>query len=114
MGWADLGTLRPSLDWQDFPIPVIGGETFRVQQSYSLGLVTARLVFGCLYPSSGRQFGRRLYPSLEDQIFTFPVPEDLQSAGEFVRYLSVRHNLYGRVYEQDNWQVSLQVFDPNF
>ena len=111
--WLELGTISPTTAWQRLPQQVIGGEVFRIRQSYLLGGVTAKLIISSLFPNVGRALVRVAYPSPDIQILEIPLPASFEATGIISRYIEVKHNLFGLVYDQDAWTVAIDAWVVN-
>lgn len=109
MVWSSLGTIEPQLlNWQQYPTPVIGGELFRVRQSWVGDWPgTGHLQFSALYADGGRYGFRRIGSDTADRMFTLAVPEVMQLAGLTTRYIEVKLSYNARIYSGANWQVSV-------
>lgn len=118
--WSSLGVVTPHLgEWRLFDAPSAGGETFRLS-FINLGLNPESRRWGgfgvldSLYATDVSGSGSRVYPKVEKQIITLPIPQDLKNAGLVVRYFRVRkftRRYLGRVNEPA-WAIELEEFVP--
>jgi len=111
MPWQTVGTLEPGYQWQQFNTPVIGGELFRLTQTWQgeyPGIGPA--LFSSVYSDSGVSGFRRFYPNQEPLLLEMPVPQELVDAGLLVRYIQVKLSIRARLYDQASWQVTLEVW----
>lgn len=109
MSWLELGEISPIVEWQPLPVQIAGGAVFRVRQSFLLGGVTARLQVCSNFPGVGRAIFRSLLPTLDVQLVEMPISPGFEAAGLLSRVIEVKHNLYGRVYDQDAWRVAIDL-----
>ena len=109
MVWIELGTIEPQLlNWQRYPTLVTGGELFRVRQSWVGDWPgTGHLQLSSVYDGAGRYGFRRVGSDTEDRLVVMPVPEELILAGLNSRYIEIKLSYSARVYENANWQVSV-------
>lgn len=109
MVWSSIGSIAPTiLDWQTYNTPVIGGELFRVRQSWVGDWPgTGHLQISAIYADAGRYGFSRVGSDTEDRIISLPVPEALALAGFTTRYMAIRVNAYARLYATANWTVEL-------
>lgn len=112
MTWQTVGSITSAArEWTRLPLLLTTGEAFRVLQTWegeSAGdfWVTIR----GFYPSGGASGYRRIYPSEEESLIVFPVPDELREVGFVTRYIEAKLNTYARVFGPANWELTLQVW----
>ena len=113
MPWQSLGTLTPSLDWQSYPVDVIGSTTLRVVQSWGNDRPVGAALLAQQFPSPGGIAKIAKIWAIDNQprIFTFPIPVDLSSQG--INSYSAQLKL-GRFPHMgvNAWQIEVQAFYP--
>lgn len=116
MTWETLGNLTPNLlDWQTLNAPA-EGELFRISQSWvgdwpGVGYIRLRLFYADdLYYEDGYFETKRVYATRDEQLLVLPFNLILGQAGYNVRYFQARFNMRARIYENANWQISLDQF----
>lgn len=111
MTWIELGTLSPEYQWQQFNIPAVGGELFRITQSWNgeyPGFGPAW--FSSVYVDSGITGFRKFYSNDEPLLMQMPIPDELEAAGLLVRYIQLKIGIRTRLYENADWQVTLELW----
>lgn len=120
MGWSTLGTLTPNLlNWVTLNAPS-GGELFRVTQSWvgewpGTGYIRLRLLYADHQFYEDAFFEtERIYSGPDERLIAIPFNPIMREAGYNVRYFQARFNQRARIYENANWQVTLDQFvrDP--
>lgn len=109
MVWSSLGSIQPNiLDWQTYNTPVVGGELFRVRQSWVGDWPgSGYLQISAVYADAGRHGYRRVGSDTKDRIIQLPVPEALELAGFTTRYIEIKVNGRARLFESANWTVDV-------
>lgn len=111
MSWEWIGTISPEYGWQNFQNDAIGGSLFRITQSWDgeyPGWGPAYISF--YYPNGGRYGFYKFWSGNEPLLFTEAVPVSLQRAGYIVRTPQVQMGGRTRLYENANWQVTLELW----
>lgn len=112
MPWVNLGTVAlDDWEWHSFNAPVIEGSVFRVTHNYAIAPYGYAYISSVFADGSRYQF-RKIYPHSDARIIQLPLSENLIQAGLTVRYLSARRSNRVRVFDQSNWTVTLEYFEP--
>jgi len=107
--------IRPTANWQIFPVPTIGGEVFRVSSTYNRRpYYRLRAYVSSLYFNSD-EFERwtTIYPNKESSILELPIPKVFQLDGVIVRFLAIQ--LASPPYHGSwlhDWDVELSEYIP--
>lgn len=110
MGWVNLGGLTPRTDWQYFPIEAIAGEVFRAHHAWQYRPI-GRCWIAQAFGTANEIYGvRRVYPSLEANLYQLLIPEAFQIEGIVTRKIAVKSAYY---YPQINWQIQIEMFVPD-
>lgn len=108
MAWENLGQVNLSLQWQLLDEAVIGGEVFRIRQTYSSYPIGYALL-SFVYADGGRYGYRRFYPDRnQDIMLLMPVPEMLIEKGLIVRYPTLKISGKTRIHA-DVWTASVDL-----
>ena len=111
MPWQLIGTLVPGYRWQQFDTPVIGGELFRVSQTWNGQYPgDGPAWFSSVFANSGISGFRRFYSNNEPLLMEMPIPDEFVDAGLLVRYIQVKLGIRTRLYADADYQVTLEVW----
>lgn len=111
MSWLSVGTLSPSHQWQQFESPVIGGELFRVTQTWQGEYPGAGPAWlSSVYADAGIAGFRRFYSNDDQLLIEMPNPQEFIDAGLLVRYIQLRLGIQTRLYADANWQITLELW----
>lgn len=111
MTWLNVGTLTPTKDWQQFDTPVIGGELFRVTQTWTGKYPAAGPAWlSSVYANAGISGFRRFFSNEEPLLLEMPIPDDFANSGLLVRYVQLRLGVDSRPFADSNWQVTLELW----
>lgn len=111
MAWLDVGTLTPSHQWQQFESPVIGGELFRVTQSWVGRYPAAGPAWlSSAFANAGISGFRRFFSNEDPLLLEMPIPQEFTDAGLLVRYVQLRLGVDSRPFADSNWQVTLELW----
>jgi hypothetical protein len=109
MAWSELGTLTLTYSWQEFGVPAVGSETFRLSMP-GVDVVDGYALLRPYYPIGGAGFARRCYPTNEQKVMTFIIPPDLKANNEITRYFQACLSTRARVFAGQSWNLKLEVF----
>jgi len=116
MDWARIGApIIPDLNWQFFDQPVIGSETFKITNTWSIRpYYKMKAYLGQFWANSEEVSGvRRIYPIKDTkQIITLEIPEEFKDEGLILRYIGVKLARPLPSTASYDWRIELEVFQP--
>jgi len=111
MPWLTLGTLTPGFTWQQFDTPVVGGDLFRLTQTWQGNYPAAGPAWlSSVFANDGISAFRRFFSNEEPLLIEMPTPESFVNAGFLVRYIQLRLGVDSRPFADSNWQVTLELW----
>ena len=111
MAWHPLGTINLTYEWQLFNAPVVGGESFRIRQSWGTPTKPyGKCLIAQFYNQPQEIYGIRVFYATTDlKIIELAVPLDFQFSGMTTRFIGLKLVTYRSSFGS-GWQVSVDQF----